>query len=408
MEKPAILGGRKSIEVDYQSLKNAYYREMISVLSELQQDRIMSESISSLEDKFRSHYGVRFAISFNSCTSALFSSNIASGFHQGDEVIVPAYCYPAGVFSLIYTGAVPIFCDVEEDTLSIVKKLITKNTKGIVSVNMWGIPGRLDQLRDIADENELIMIEDSARVIGGELSEKKVGTFGDVGCFSFSSGKVIHTGEGGMLITDSEEIYCRALSVGHLSTKKLGNEKFDIFSGIGFGTKHSIHPLSAFIADVLFDSLDSRVEQSNENYNKFNKMLSEFDFIQTLDISPKAKRGGWSGLAFFYLPSKLGLSSKIFLMTLQAEGLRINGEYSSNVIYDNDAIRNYNLLIGRKFHNEQRINFPVVDRIRSNLIVCDDLCSYYKPMDEFVEFYRGALIKIAKYSREIRKRIKNG
>jgi len=409
--KAALLGGEKAVSLNYNILRELPgNKETEAVIKALKEGNLsahrVSETIDSLEKKFSDYHNSKFALTFNSCTSALFASMLAIGLKKDDELIVPAYGYHSAVHPILYTGAKPVFCDVEENTLSInpckIESYINERTKGIVNINMWGIPGNLNKLREIADKYHLSLIEDAARGLGGMVNGKKIGSIGDIGCFSFSTGKVISAGEGGIIVTNNEELYDRSLSVGHPVFRNPLNPKYNCFSDTAMGVKHNIHPLSVCMANEAFDNLEKRVLQNNENYGSFTNMLNQFPFIETLKLDKKDKRGAWSGMAFFYKESELGLKTNTFIEALNAEGCRIKQEYDSNVLFNNSALRNADLFFkDRKFKNSEEC-YPIAEKIRKNLLIVENLCSYSMPTHNFSEEYSKAIKKIADNVTEIR------
>lgn len=162
------------------------------------------------EEAFAKWAGAAMAISCTNGTSALHIGISALGIGPGDEVIVPSYSFIASSFAIVQAGAIPVFCDVTEDHTidpECIKKLITKRTKGIVVVHLYGVVADMDPILAIAKEHGLFVIEDVAQCIGGEYKGKKTGTIGDVGCFSFCQSKHFTTGgEGGMVLTNDENV----------------------------------------------------------------------------------------------------------------------------------------------------------------------------------------------------------
>jgi len=132
----------------------------------------------------------------------------------GDEVIVPSLTFAATANAVIYTGATPVFVDSEMDTWNIdplkIREKITKQTKAIIPVHLYGQPTKMNEIKAIANKHQLFVIEDAAEAHGAEYNGQKVGKIGDVGIFSFFGNKIITTGEGGMLVTDDEQIYNKA------------------------------------------------------------------------------------------------------------------------------------------------------------------------------------------------------
>lgn len=154
--------------------------------------------------------GAKMAISCTNGTAALHIGLAALGIGPGDEVIVPSYSFIASSFSVVQAGAIPVFCDVTTDhTIDPVEieKLITKRTKGIMVVHLYGVVADMGPIMDIAEKYDLKVIEDCAQCFGGEYKGKKAGTIGHVGCFSFCQSKHFTTGgEGGMVVTNDEDV----------------------------------------------------------------------------------------------------------------------------------------------------------------------------------------------------------
>jgi perosamine synthetase len=153
----------------------------------------------------------KYCVTFNSGTSALHSILLAHDIKQGDEVIVPSFTFIATANAPLFVGAKPIFADIEEKTLGLdpenIKEKITKKTKAIIPIHYGGCPCLIRELKEIAEDYNLILIEDAAESLGAKIKDKKVGTFGDSAMFSFCQNKVITTGEGGAITTDSKEVY---------------------------------------------------------------------------------------------------------------------------------------------------------------------------------------------------------
>ena len=162
------------------------------------------------EEKFAEWAGAKMAISCTNGTAALHIGISALGIGPGDEVIVPSYSFIASSFAILQAGAIPVFADVTEDHTidpDCIEKLITKRTKGIVVVHLYGVVCDMDRILAIAKKHNLKVIEDCAQCIGGEFRGKKIGTVGDVGCFSFCQTKHFTTGgEGGMVLVTDEDL----------------------------------------------------------------------------------------------------------------------------------------------------------------------------------------------------------
>jgi len=166
--------------------------------------------LEKFEKEFASFTGAKYAIGVSNATSALFLSLKALGIKKGDEIIIPDITFVATANAVLQAGATPVFADVEIDSMNISSESIIKNinskTKGIIPVHFAGRSCNMNNIVKIAKKNNLSIIEDCAHAIGARLNKKHVGTFGNVGCFSFYPTKNITTIEGGMIITNSKKI----------------------------------------------------------------------------------------------------------------------------------------------------------------------------------------------------------
>ncbi|MDB2363215.1 DegT/DnrJ/EryC1/StrS aminotransferase family protein [Candidatus Pelagibacter bacterium] len=163
------------------------------------------------EKKFKKFTKSKYAISVSSCTAGLHLSCLASGFKQGDEIIVPAQTHTATAHAVEYTGAKAVFADVENLTGNIslkqIKNNLTSKTKGVIVVHMAGYPCEIDKISSFCKKKKLILLEDCAHAIGTKFKKKHAGNFGISGSFSFYPTKQITTGEGGMVVTNDKRIF---------------------------------------------------------------------------------------------------------------------------------------------------------------------------------------------------------
>lgn len=165
--------------------------------------------IGEFEIAFSGFCGTRFGVATSNGTTALHLALLTLGIGPGDEVIVPALSFIASANVVVYTGAKPVFADVDERTWTLdpskLRPLITDRTKAIIPVHLYGHPADMDPIMKVAEENQLWVIEDAAEAHGAEYKGKKVGSLGHLGCFSFYGNKIISTGEGGMIVTNNPE-----------------------------------------------------------------------------------------------------------------------------------------------------------------------------------------------------------
>jgi perosamine synthetase len=169
--------------------------------------------ISLFEENFAQYIGAKYAVGVCNGTVALHLALVALGIGPGDEVIVPSFTYIASVNAIAYTGAKPVFVDSLRDTWQMnpedVDSKINEKTKAIMVVHLYGHPCNMDKLTAIARKNKIYVIEDCAEAIGSRYSDKHVGTFGDISTFSFFGNKTITTGEGGMVVTNNDELHLK-------------------------------------------------------------------------------------------------------------------------------------------------------------------------------------------------------
>jgi perosamine synthetase len=167
-------------------------------------------SIQEFETLIADYIGTKYCVAFNSGTSAQHAVLLAYGIKEGDEVIVPSFTFISTANSALFVGAKPVFADIEKETFGLdpesVLENISRKTRAIMPVHYGGCPCKIQELREIAEDYGLILIEDAAEAFGAEINGKKIGSFGDASVLSFCQNKVITTGEGGAIVTDSEEI----------------------------------------------------------------------------------------------------------------------------------------------------------------------------------------------------------
>jgi perosamine synthetase len=175
-----------------------------------------SSYIQRFETAFANYVGTKYALSTSSCTGALHIALAALGIGPGDEVVVPDVTWVATAAVVVYNGATPVFADIEPDSWCLdpvsFEKVITERTKAVIPVHLYGHPARMDKIMEIAQKHKLYVVEDAAPAIGAEFRGQKAGTFGDFAAFSFQGAKLVVTGEGGMLVTNNDELYAKAYS----------------------------------------------------------------------------------------------------------------------------------------------------------------------------------------------------
>ncbi len=168
------------------------------------------EKIQQFENQFSKYIGMSSGVATSNGTTALHLALSALGIHESDEVIVPDFTFVSPVNAVLYQGAKPVLVDAESETWGMdpkkVLSSITPKTKAIIVVHVYGNPAKLDEIKEIADDRSIYLVEDCAESIGAKFLGKRVGSFGTISCFSFYGNKIITTGEGGMCLTNEKDI----------------------------------------------------------------------------------------------------------------------------------------------------------------------------------------------------------
>ena len=271
------------------------------------------------ERAFASYLGVKHAVSLPSCTSGLHLALAALGIGPGDEVIVPDVTWIASAAPINYVGASAVFADVDERTWCLspqsVRECVTEKTKAILSVDLYGGVSDYEGLRQIAEEYGLKIIEDAAEAFGSEFEGRKAGTLGDVAAFSFHGSKTMSTGEGGMLVTDDDDLYARVM---HL--RDHGREPGDVlFRNTKVAFKYKMPSVSAAIGLGQVERAEELVARKREIFNWYYEAFSEADGIQLNHEPCNTKNSYWMVTAI--LEPKLEWPKEKLMGALDREGI---------------------------------------------------------------------------------------
>lgn len=271
------------------------------------------------ERAFASYLEVKHAVSLPSCTSGLHLALAALGIGPGDEVIVPDVTWIASAAPISYVGAVAVFADIDERTWCLssqsVRECITEKTKAILAVDLYGGIADYAELRLLAEEHGLKIIEDAAEAFGSEYEGCKAGTLGDVAAFSFHGSKTMSTGEGGMLVTDDDELYARVMQL-----RDHGREPGDVlFRNTEVAFKYKMSPVSAAIGLGQVERAEELVVRKREIFNWYHEALSEVNGVQLNHEPDNTKNSYWMVTAV--LDPKLGWPKEKLMGALDKEGI---------------------------------------------------------------------------------------
>ena len=271
------------------------------------------------EEAFANYIGVKHAVSLPSCTSGLHLALAALGIRPGDEVIVPDLTWIASAAPLSYVGATPVVADIDENTWCLcaesVRACITENTKAILPVDLYGGVPEYPALRAIADEHHLKIIEDAAEAIGSEFSGRKAGALGDVATFSFHGSKTFTTGEGGMLVTDDDELHARVMQL-----RDHGREPGDIhFKNTDVAFKYKMPPVAAAIGLAQVERSEELVARKREIFEWYREALTGVEGVSMNHEPVNTKNTFW--MVTVVLDPMLEWPKEKLMVALDAEGI---------------------------------------------------------------------------------------
>jgi perosamine synthetase len=257
------------------------------------------------EKLFASYLGTKYAVALPSCTSAIHLSLLALDISAGDEVIVPDVTWIASAAPINYVGATPVFADIEPQTWCIsvesLESYITPKTKAIIPVNLYGGMPEMDALIAIAKKYNLVIIEDAAESIGSEYHGRKSGSFGDTGVFSFHGSKTLTTGEGGMLVTDRDDIYQRVLFLRDHG-RKPGDK---LFYNTEVGYKYKMSSMQAALGLAQLERIEELIDRKRQIFSWYQAELDSTPGLTLNYEPPNTKNTYWMVTAI--INPKLGI-----------------------------------------------------------------------------------------------------
>jgi perosamine synthetase len=252
----------------------------------------LGEFINKFEDAFAKYIGTKYALTVSNGTVGLHLALVSLGIKEGDEVIVPDLTFIATANAVKYTGATPVFADIDKDTWCIspddIRKKVTSKTKAIIPVHLYGHPADMDPILQIAKEYELYVIEDCAEAHGAEYKGKKVGSIGHCGVFSFYGNKIITTGEGGMITTNDEKIYEKAK---YLRDHAMSKEKRYWHTEIGYN--YRMTNIQAALGLAQLERINEIIQKKREIFRWYQEGLKDLKEVKLNPEKEWAKNVYW-------------------------------------------------------------------------------------------------------------------
>lgn len=313
--------------------------------------------IERFEKAFAEYVGVKHAVAVTSGTAALHVALLSLGIGKDDEVIVPDFTMIASVFAVIYTGATPVFVDCEPDTYNIdVTKIgaaITKKTKAILPVHIYGHSVDMDPLLAVAKKHGLSVIEDAAEAHGAlyngstalTTGEKQCGSMGNVGCFSFYGNKIITTGEGGMVVTNDDALAARIRRLKdlcHMPERRFWHDEV--------GYNYRMTNLQAALGLGQMESITDFLRHKDWMASEYGKRLGKIRRIQLPVTKPYAKNVHW--MYGIVLTEEFPMTRDAFRAALKEKGVDTRDFFPSSAQQP---------IIQQRYHRTER--FPVSERI---------------------------------------------
>jgi perosamine synthetase len=248
--------------------------------------------VSRFEQKFASYIGMKYASTVSNGTAALHIALLMLNIGKGDEVIVPDLTIISCAFAVMYVGAKPVPVDVEAETGNLdpkkIEKAITKSTKAIMVVHLYGHAARMKEIMRIAKKHSLKIIEDAAEAHGGEYRGKKLGSFGDVSCFSFYGNKIVTCGEGGMVLTNNDQLYEQCILL-----KDLAHKKGRRFFHEEIGYNYRLTNMQAALGLGTLEQIEKSIKRKRSMATLYNKLLSDISFLKLPTESEYTKSVYW-------------------------------------------------------------------------------------------------------------------
>lgn len=367
--------------------------------------------VKRFETEFCKRFKVNHAISFNSATTALHAAISALQIGPGDEVIVSPYTMSASVSCVLMNGAIPIFADIDKETFCLdaaeIERKITKRTKAIVVVNLFGLPADLETIIKLAKKHNIKVIEDNAQSPGALYKGKFAGTWGDIGVFSFNVHKIIQSGEGGMLVTNNGRHAFRAQLVrnhGEVVVDQIPDLKTD--DKIILGSNYRMTELIAAIAYEQLKKLNLLNRKRIILTKYLTSQLKKIPGIVTPTIHKNRKH------VFYVYPIKIkekifGISRDKFVNAMNAEGFPMSFGYCKPIyllpVFQQRRIFNQTQFpfvyqdCDTKYHKGL---CPIAEKMYEEELTFTTICQYPNTTKE-IDLFMDAIKKIRNHKTEL-------
>ncbi|MDP6379780.1 MAG: DegT/DnrJ/EryC1/StrS family aminotransferase [Phycisphaerae bacterium] len=341
MAKLAIEGGRKTVTrhpAPWPRLGPDETKAAMAAVKAASKDPSMLSCpdgrgiVAKFEERFARKMGTKYAMTTCGGGPALHIALMAAGVQAGDEVICPTYSWGQSVSCVLQANAIPIFADIDPDTYTMTAKTIeaklTRYTRAIVVVHIFGHPVDMGPIMRLARRRGIPVIEDAAQATGAKYKGKRVGSLGDIGCFSIGDGKQIIGGEGGLLLTSDRGLYERGLLTGHHPVRhwQITDPELKAWSDSLIYT-YRMYPMAAVICNVMLDKMDRLNAERRRNYRLLSKGLADIPGIKVPVVKKNCEHVFHIYSPTFVPEEVEGVKREVWVEALGAEGMPIGMGY---------------------------------------------------------------------------------
>jgi dTDP-4-amino-4,6-dideoxygalactose transaminase len=330
-------------------------------------DNPSESKVAQFEDAFAAYQHAKHGIAVTNGTQALECALKAVGVVPGDEVIVPALTFVATATAVVLVNAIPVFADIDPATYNIspesTEACITERTRAIVPVHNGGYPCDMDRIMEIAAKHDLTVIEDCAHAHGSEWRGRRVGAIGHMGGFSLQAGKTLTCGEGGIVLTDDDELAEKAYSFHHIG--RLPGRPFYEFHRVASNLRMT--EFQAAVALAQLSRLDEQTETRERNVTHLARGLEQIDGVAPIDRDERVTRWGFYYWNFHYDEERFdGVPRDKFLEALRAEGVPAGVGAHGAPIYQNPVFQRTDFTwLGRDI-DFTKVHCPEAERVHAH------------------------------------------
>jgi len=409
MSKSAILGGTP-VREEVIPWTNTMGKEEADAVSQVMESGVLSAFLANsgekflggpkvreIEKNFCERFHTKYAISVNSATTALHTAVAACGIGPGDEVLVSPYTMVASASAILMNCVVPIFVDVDPNTYTMdpeqIEKWITPHTKAILTVNIFGLPSNMPKIMEIARKHNLYVIEDNAQAPGATIDGKEAGTFSDIGVFSLNYHKVIHSGEGGIIVTDDADLARKCQLVRNHGEVAL-DEEGDMDTVV-LGSNFRMSEIHAAIGIEQLKKLDDFLVMRRKLAGKIYDGLDKREGLQGAFV-PEGYTHSFYVYPIKYNESVWGMPRSRFIQAMRCEGFPLGEGYVKPIylmnLYKHKRVFNQTTypfaFIDKPTQDYHKGICPVAERLHDSELLTADICRLpYNEhnIDEFFE-----------------------